>query len=104
MEVVQDPTTFLVVGGAGVLIPLAVAFLTKIRATGVVQAGVAVALTALTAVGAALGDVGNIASDWKQVVGAGALALLAAGASHASVWKDTLEARIHEWSDRVGVG
>ena len=105
MDAITNPTTFLVVGGAGVLIPLAVAFLTNLEASPTIKSLVAVVLAGLTAAGAAIADVGDIASDWKQVVGAGAVALIGAGASLAAVWKDTVEEKIHEWSDsKIGIG
>lgn len=89
MDAVTDPVTFLVVGGAGVLIPLAVALLAKVQAAPVVKSLISVVLAGLTAGGAAITDVGRIGDDWKQVVGATLVALVGAGASLAAVWSKT---------------
>ena len=98
MGVVQDQTTVIVVGLAGVLIPVVVATLTKLETKGIVKAGVSVVLAALTAAGTAISGVGDIHYGWKNVVGAMGLAVLAAGGSLAAVWKGELEEKIHGWT------
>lgn len=96
MDTFTDPLTFLVVGGAGVLIPLAVAFVSNVKASGGVKALLSGVAAVLTAGGAAIANVGNIADDWKNVVGAVLLAGLAAGGSLAAWTKGTVTAWIEK--------
>lgn len=100
MDFQIDTLTALVVLGAGALIRPVTAFLTKAQAdTGPVGIICGVVLAGVTTAGAALADVGNIATDWKNVVVAFGATIVTAGAAAAQTWAGKAVEWIHAKTD-----
>ena len=101
-----DVTTALIVLGAGALIRPTTAFLLKEQADGGPLGVVAgIVLSGVTAAGAAVADVGDIATDWKNVVAAGLATAIAAGGAAATVWQGKAVEWLHKKTDQLlGIG
>lgn len=95
----SDLTTIVLAAGATLIRP-ATAFLTK-EATdkGVIGAFAGIVLAGLTAGGAALAHVGNIASDWTHVLGAAGAALVVGATASVTLWSGRLVEWIHAHTD-----
>jgi hypothetical protein len=106
MDIALDTTTALVVLLAGLAIRPITAFLTKESADkGPLGIIAGIVLSALTAGGAALADVGDIGKDWKTVVAAVVATGLAAGAAASQIWSGKAVDWIHEKTDDwLGLG
>lgn len=93
----------LVALGAGFLIPLLTAFVTKPTANAWLKSAIAVVLAGVSAVGAKVADVHG-AVNVKQLAAVGALALVAAGGARLSTLLGTIEDWLSAKTAKWGLG